>query len=87
MNTTFKPTWSNRDEAALNDLQQRRKAFIDEHKPAVRKAIVATYEGLDNQPVRLEGIVNVWIGHADAIRDALEPFDSGVRAGSPSTSG
>lgn len=88
MNTTTKPTWSNRDEAELSELQKRRQAFIDTNKPAVRKAVIACYDGLENQPVRLEGIVNIWIDNADAIRDALAPFDSGVRvAQSDSTSG
>lgn len=86
MNTT-KPTWSTCDEAALNDLQQRRQAFFDDTKPLVRAVVVLVDEELRTQPVRCEQVVNAWIANANAIRDALAPFDSGVREGSNSTSG
>lgn len=87
MNTRARPTWNARDERMLQDLRQRHQAFLDDNTPAVRAVILQLYANLSNNPTMLEGTVKVWIDNADSIRDALAPFDSGVRAGSPSTSG
>lgn len=83
--STTKPTWSFRDERDLRELMERKAEFDEAHRPAVRAAISSITTNLS--PDMLEATVNDWIKRADTIRDALKPFDSGVRAGSPSTSG
>ena len=87
MNTSTKPTWSYRDERDLRELMERKAEFDETYRPAVRLILTAIHENLRNQPVMLEGIVKKWIDNADAIRDALAPFDSGIRIDPQSTSG
>jgi len=87
MNTTTRPTWSKRDESDLQALLRRKQAFeltarmpVHDVVARIRTALGAVY-GPDQ-------MVDEFINHADAIRDALAPFDSGVRvAQSDSTSG
>ena len=64
----------------------RRRAFYERNTVAVKHAVVSIRMGIGSSPTDDE-LVEELIAKADAIRDALEPFDSGVRAGSPSTSG
>lgn len=76
MNTSTKPTWSRRDQAALDDLQKRKQtARMPVHAviTRIRAALGAVY-GPDQ-------MVDEFINRADAIRDALAPFDSGIREG------
>lgn len=90
MNTTNTPTWSKRDERDLQDLLKRKQAFdAAAHAPVLDVAI--KIKSLINsmvEPDANESLVSALINYADDIRDALEPFDSGVRvAQSDSTSG
>lgn len=88
MNTTTKPTWSKRDEAVLQEMIRRKQAFeltarmpVHDVITRIRAALGAVFYGPDQ-------MVDEFINNADAIRDALEPFDSGVRvAQSDSTPG
>lgn len=80
MNTTTRPTWSKRDEAVLQEMIRRKQAFeltarmpVHDVVARIRTALGAIY-GPDQ-------MVDALITHADAIRDALAPFDSGVREG------
>lgn len=80
MNTTTKPTWSKRDEAVLQEMIHRKQAFeltarmpVHDVITRIRAALGAVY-GPDQ-------MVDEFINHADAIRDALAHFDSGVREG------
>jgi len=86
MNTPDKLTWTSRDQAALADMINRRRAFYERNTVAVKHIVVSIRMGIGSSPTDDE-LVEELIAKADAIRDALEPFDSGVRAGSPSTSG
>ena len=66
--------WTRQDEeklraarAAVAELQLRRTEALRSLADALRFAGIK------------EGNIELLIGHADAIRDALAPFDSGVR--------
>jgi hypothetical protein len=66
--------WTRQDEmklrqarGAVAELQGRRSEALRSLADALRFAGIK------------EGNIELLIGHADAIRDALEPFDSGVR--------
>lgn len=77
-----KVKWSAADEAALRELEQRRKLFNDVHMPIV----VATLErALEKKPIGtpLSTLAYALTKHADEIRDALKPFDSGIRPAQP----
>ena len=90
MNTTTKPTWSKRDERDLQDLLKRKQAFdAAAHAPVLDVAIkIKLLINSMVEPDASESLVSALINYADAIRDALAPFDSGVRvAQSDSTSG
>jgi hypothetical protein len=72
------PTWSARDEAEFQRMAVRRTAFHEINrekvKAALRKALwTAAFERLSDAEI------TNFIHHADIIRDALAPFDSGVR--------
>lgn len=77
-----KPTWSIRDEQLLKELQERKAAFEKAHWVPVMDMVTRLnlkIEGLTHQ-----GTAERMIQRADEIRDALEPFDSGVRPAPPS---
>lgn len=67
------PSWSKRDEENLNLLLMRKKEFNSHYMPPVQKIA----EAISELPVarRFDWLID----QADNIRDALEPFDSGVR--------
>jgi hypothetical protein len=69
--------WSARDQQELNDLQERKAAFDRVHRRRVEEVVVRVFSHLpsDRHPVIIETLIN----RADEIRDALEPYDSGVR--------
>ena len=88
MNTT-KPTWSKRDEYDLQDLLKRKAAFdAAAHAPVLDVAInIRTLVNSMVEPDANESLVSALINYADSIRDALAPFDSGIRIDPQSTSG
>ena len=88
MNTT-KPTWSKRDEYDLQDLLKRKAAFDAVNREPVLKVVkkLRALVGAKADPQKDESVATGLINMADAIRDALAPFDSGVRIDPQSTSG
>lgn len=84
----LKNKWSNRDEAELKALLSRKKAFEAEARAPLNKIVVdmglslAPAQSLGPQPPYPSRIVDLMILRAEALRDALAPFDSGVRSGS-----
>ncbi len=81
MNTTSTVTWSRADEQRLQEPTERKAAFSDHYRGPIRQLILAVFPNtFNNRPVLLEAAVKAWIANADAIRDVLAPFDSGVRA-------
>lgn len=86
--TTVRSRWSAREEAQLQELIERRRRIMEENREPVL-VIVGTFRP---DPDRIDGantlqefhsqVADWLIANADALRDALEPFDSGVRAGS-----
>ncbi len=84
MLTSDKPTtltaWSVRDEAKLREAEnfvressKRRPIAVD------RVAAALKHAGFVDQGADAAGLAALAIEYADAIRDALEPFDSGAR--------
>lgn len=84
MLTSDKPTtltaWSVRDEAKLREAEnfvressKRRQIAVD------RVAAALKHAGFVEQGENATVLAALAIEHADAIRDALEPFDSGAR--------
>ena len=63
--------WTREDDAKYKELADRKAAFMAEHKPAVIDALELLLDS-DGCPS-----TNAAIKHADQIRDALKPFDSG----------
>lgn len=76
MNGTVKRRWTARDEAALIELQQRKTSIMEDNIAPVR-ALASAMLHLDE-----DQMVQHLTRNADAIRDALEPFDSGARPAS-----
>lgn len=67
--------WTQREEAALKELVERRARIMAER----RKPLDAIATHIEADTVRGDSIVDSLIKHADALREALRPFDSGVR--------
>jgi hypothetical protein len=69
--------WSPKDQAKLQELQQRKA----EHDAINLKRLVAVVEcfGCIGNTTTPEEVAEVLIANADAVRDALAPYDSGVR--------
>jgi hypothetical protein len=84
----LKNKWSQRDEAELACLLDRKKAFEAEARAPLNKIVVdmglslAPSQSLGPQPPYPSRIVDLLVARADELRDALAPFDSGVRCGS-----
>lgn len=79
--------WTSRDEAALLELTERKQRVMAEMRAPVDRLVASMNEasvlkggsgcGLGDH----DTWVDVLIEHAEALRDALAPFDSGTRAG------
>lgn len=69
-------TWTQRDENLYQELDVRRDKVL-----TARLAAIATVVGRfnTNTPAIHSALIDDLIHHADAIRDALKPYDSGVR--------
>lgn len=84
----MKNIWSQRDELELQALVKRKQAFESEARAPLNKLIADMKLNLDFEaptsaptepyPKR---IVDAFIARADALRDALAPFNSGGRCG------
>lgn len=75
----LKNRWTPQDEAALTGLLDRKKAFEAE----ARAPLEALVREFDMRPdPDYNNVVDRLILRADEFRDALAPFDSGVRCGS-----
>lgn len=68
-------TWSQADEVAYNEMGERRDRVLAARRIGV-ESVVDTFAC--PEPVK-EVLVDWLIQNADAVRDALKPYDSGVR--------
>lgn len=83
----LKNKWTPQDEAALKGLAARKEAFESEAKAPLTKFVVQHNLRVGGEllnPRAHSDTVALLIANADALRDALAPFDSGVRCGSGS---
>jgi hypothetical protein len=88
----MKNQWTSRDQAELDALQKRKAAFDAEaRKPLYDVAAAMGLTTSDapswappspNPQIPHQVVVERLISFAGTLRDALEPFDSGVRCGS-----
>jgi hypothetical protein len=79
VNSTVRSRWTNDDEARLQELVERKRRIVEQNSEPIK--VLASTFGLEGFGVSDVGVLVRWmIENADAIRDALEPFDSGVRA-------
>ena len=79
MNTPVR--WSSADQDKLNELIARKKAFDEEMLKPIDDLLSRTLT-LDAGPgiAKSQRKIRTWlIWNADAVRDVLKPFDSGVR--------
>lgn len=71
--------WTAADEAALREMIARRDAVTQRRRAAVSEAVDKFfYRGID-----IDAVVDALIEHAETVRDALKPFDSGTRVADP----
>lgn len=85
----MKNQWSPWDEQELQALVKRKQAFESEARAPLNKLIADMklnlgFEAPTSAPTEPypKRIADAFIARADALRDALAPFDSGVRCGS-----
>ena len=71
------PIWLPSDEAKFADMTARRAAFYNHHDTELGKAILEMWP--KTQPSALKQVVEDFKSNADRLRDALAPYDSGVR--------
>ena len=76
-----KSRWTQRDESMLAELIERKRRITDENMAPVKELCNNFSNGIPGNRVGPSELADWLVGHADSIRDALEPFDSGVRAG------
>lgn len=76
MNTN--ETWTPADEAAFHEMTYRRACVMGLRRAAV-VAVVETFDDSESMIGMHSSIVDWLINNADAVRDALRPYDSGVR--------
>jgi hypothetical protein len=72
---TEKITWGAADERLLQTLQERKRFFDEQKRTAVQKVVGDLYYC----SMSFYDLVDALIENAESIRDALEPYDSGVR--------
>ena len=74
--------WSPADQQKLNELIERKKAFDEEMLKPIDDLLARTLT-IDAGPgiAKSQRKIRTWlIWNADAVRDVLKPFDSGIRA-------
>lgn len=80
MNASSIPTWTQGDEADLQSMLKRKSEFMSKTREPVIIAVRMIRHTLGrvyNETQEVDALIT----HAEAIRDALAPFDSGVREG------
>ena len=78
MQEKVRNVWSPRDEAALSDLVARRERIMREAREPLVTLVATLPVGSSSQD---ELLIDWMIENAEGLRDALDPFDSHVRAG------
>lgn len=88
----MKNQWSARDQAELDALVKRKAAFDAEARKPLYDVVAAMHLSTNDAPgwappapnpqVPYQVVVERLIAFAGTLRDALAPFDSGVRSGS-----
>lgn len=68
--------WTQEDERRFNEMAVRRKLVLSKRREAVERA--ANHADLFGA-VTTDNLVDLLIANADMLRDALQPFDSGIR--------
>ena len=71
-----KEKWTQKDETALQEMQNRKHRIMDANLEPLMKLIKDDCL-IDSS--NDEAIAAALVDNADAYRDALEPFDSGIR--------
>ena len=71
--------WDMEDERRLQELEQRRKLFNEVNLPILVKALRAAIGNNTMSDQTLSSMAFNMTRHADKIRDALAPYDSGIR--------
>lgn len=69
--------WTLRDQADLEELQRRKDEFFEKNRRPVIDVAAKIICGRHTDEFT---VADKMIEHAEAIRDALAPFDSGTRA-------
>jgi hypothetical protein len=73
-------SWNLTDQQRLDALLEQRRAFFEEKTGPVRELVENAF-WLPKGSSKAHDIVEWAIENADALRDVLAPFDSGVRPG------
>lgn len=71
-------TWTQRDEAELDALLARKQEVMAQRRAAI-ESLVGDVDAPSWRYTTCDEVIDWLIKNADAIRDALQPFDSGVR--------
>ncbi len=86
MKASSTPRWTQDDENDLQSMINRRTEFMSKTRKPVIDAVQRIRHTLGAVHNEAQ-LVDALIAHADAIRDALAPFDSGIRVADDSTPG
>lgn len=70
-------SWGAADEAQFQRLQEQRTRVLDQRRRALDNTLQLTLNHLEDG--ERKQIAELLIRDADSIRDALEPYDSGIR--------
>lgn len=73
---SVRSVWTAKDEASLQELNERKARIMEENREPLRILAAALPTTHTND---IEDVVDWMISNAEAMRDALEPFDSGIR--------
>ena len=84
MSETVRSRWTPADESRLAELIERKRRITDENMGPVTSLVTSFECEVLRSPIQCGGdlypmLRSFLIDHADYVRDALEPFDSGVR--------
>ena len=82
MSEQVKQSWTVQDEQIYQEMLVRRTRIVSDRERVLNMAV---QKAMDSSGMRVDkddvaGIGKALAFHADAIRDALLPYDSGVRA-------
>jgi hypothetical protein len=71
-------TWSPADEQRYQELHERRER-VTRARFALLESLARTILSGHSGPIMPSALAHAMIGNADGLRDALAPYDSGVR--------